>query len=93
MNKYGASVSPCNTPASMENNSVLPSSVITRAVVLVYAAHIALIIACGTPYAASMSNSLALLTESNALRKSTKSKTAGMWLNWASSMIRLRAKI
>ena len=47
---------------------------------LVYAALIALIISCGTPYAASMSNSLSLLTESNALRKSTKCKTAGMWL-------------
>ena len=60
---------------------------------MVYAALIALIISCGTPYAASMSNSLSLLTESNALRKSTKSKTAGMWLISASSMIRLRAKI
>ena len=34
---------------------------------LVYAALIALIISCGTPYAASMSNSLSLVTESNAL--------------------------
>ena len=34
---------------------------------LVHAALIALIVSCGTPYAANMSNSLFLLTESNAL--------------------------
>ena len=41
---------------------------------LVYAALIALIISFGKPYAASMSHSLSLLTES------AKSKTASMWL-------------
>ena len=93
MNRKGANVSPCKTPASILKKLVLPSCVITWASVSRYMIHIAFTIFAGIPYPFNISISFPLCIESKALLKSTKVSTAGNCFAFIPSTSLLRVRI
>ena len=73
---YGASVSPCSTPATMSKYSVSPSGERTFTLVFLKRIVIAVTVSFGRPYASRICSIFPLCMESKALVKSTNSNVA-----------------
>ena len=74
--KYGASVSPWSTPATMSKYSVSPSGERTFTLVFLQRIVIAATVSFGRPYASRICSIFLLCMESKALVKSTNSNVA-----------------
>ena len=76
INRYGASVSPCSTPATMSKYSVSPSAERIFTLVFLWRIVIAATVSFGRPYASRICSIFPLCMESKALVKSTNSNVA-----------------
>ena len=74
--RYGASVSPCNTPATMSKYSVSPSGERSFTLVFLQRIDITATVSFGRPYASRIYFIFPLYMESQALVKSTNSNVA-----------------
>ena len=71
MNRYGANVSPCRTPATMSKKAVSPSGEWTFTIVFLLSIIMAVIVYLGRPYASCICFIFPLCMESSAFEKST----------------------
>ena len=77
--RYGASVSPCSTPATMSKYSVSLSGERTFTLVFLQRIVIAATVSLGRPFASRICSIFPLWMESKALLKSTNSNVPGMF--------------